>query len=287
MKTFSTARVLSVIAVSLFCWLIPGSIAAVLFQRAATGLHGLPEDAAAYVYLHIPYIFLFLSMLLGTHLLLHTDFRTILSGSSGVFRRSVFWKAFLIYIALMAAAALIRGKSMHFNRINQAVLLLNAIPVLLLTPMQALSEELLFRVMPLRLVTKEKMPESLIASLPLIIISGLLFALPHIGNREVAEASNALLPVICYFLWGAGAMFISIATDGFETAAAMHIANNLFIALVVNYEGSSMPVHTLFTAPPAGNLATLFETIAVFSVIYIHACIKGLCRPRFMPGRRN
>ena len=285
MKTFTTARVLVVIAIALFSWLLLGPVMAILLQQMTETIPESFKSQGEYVFIHIPYIFLFLAILLGSRLILKCSLGSFLSGSCGHFRWNLFLKTGLVYILFMAAATPFASKGLYASGVNILQYLLSAIPVLILTPIQTLSEEVLFRVLPLRLVTKEKMPGTVIESLPLVVISGILFALPHIGNREVAEAETAILPILCYFLWGAGAMFISIASDGFETAIAMHTANNLFIALFVNYEGSSMPIKALFTAPQAGSVPTLIETVLVFGIISFYLWKTGFYRPLFMPGK--
>ena len=221
MKTFTTARVLVVIAIALFSWLLLGPVMAILLQQMTETIPESFKSQGEYVFIHIPYIFLFLAILLGSRLILKCSLGSFISGSCGHFRWNLFLKTGLVYILFMAAATPFASKGLYASGVNILQYLLSAIPVLILTPIQTLSEEVLFRVLPLRLVTKEKMPGTVIESLPLIVISGILFALPHIGNREVAEAETAILPILCYFLWGAGAMFISISSDGFETGPAL------------------------------------------------------------------
>ena len=110
---------------------------------------------------------------------------------------------------------------------------------------------------------------------------------PHLGNTEVQDASTMILPMLYYFIWGALAMAFSLATDGFEAPTAMHAVNNTFIALAVNYEGSSMPTEALFIRADAGTAATLAETIAIFAILFIFAYRKGYILSGYMPGMKD
>ena len=279
MERNTAPRILLVTAISLFFWLVIGPVFSIVLQQA---MQPMQTGIGMYVSLHIPYAMLFIALFSGVHLILSTDMRTFISGTSGAFRWKLSLKTGLIYLLFMAAAAPVASKGLHWSGIRLSDFLSSLIPVIILTPLQALSEEILFRVIPLRFIPQERMPRNAAEALPYTIISGLLFALPHLGNNEVTSSESALLPFICYMLWGCGAAFISVASGGFEAAIAMHVANNLFIALVMNYENSSMPVKAIFTGPMAGGIATLIETILVFTIVYFYLCIKRICRPGFM-----
>ena len=159
--------------------------------------------------------------------------------------------------------------------------------ILMLTPIQTVSEEIFFRVLPAKIAYRDDAPATILQSLPLIFISGFIFMVPHLGNTEVQDASTMILPMLYYFIWGALAMAFSLATDGFEAPAAMHAVNNTFIALAVNYEGSSMPTEALFIRADAGTAVTLAETIAIFAILFIFAYRKGYILSGYMPGMKD
>ncbi len=80
------------------------------------------------------------------------------------------------------------------------------------------------------------------------VLSAILFtAPPHLSNRELGSAENPALVLVFYALFGGLVTALSIATGGFEPALAIHAANNLFVALICNYQGSSLPSLPIFT----------------------------------------
>ena len=273
-----------VIVVSLTLWLVFGPVLALVAMHYMTAL---PESLSMYIGVHIPYIMMFLGLFLGAKFLLKTKLRLLLSGSERKFRWKFFFAAALIYIIFMAVAVPFVSGGVNKSGVTLTEYIITLFPVLLLTPIQAVSEEIFFRALPARIVYKDKLPQTLLEGLPLIIISGIIFMIPHLGNREVTSSASAILPMLCYFSWGSLAMFLALATDGFEAPAAMHAANNLFIALFVNYEGSSMPAKALFTAKSAGSLATLIETIIVFLILYLFALKSGKCIEGFIPRSKK
>lgn len=131
--------------------------------------------------------------------------------------------------------------------------------VLLLTPLQAATEELVFRgylMQSLRTFTRR----------PLLIValSSLLFVLPHLWNPE---AQHGVLVALNYT---AIAVFLAVVTlrDGrLELAIGAHTANNVFIALVANYPDSTLNTPSLFISDvfdPAYSLASVIAGSVAF-----------------------
>lgn len=259
---FSPLKGIFLLLAALISWLIIGPVLAISMLPV---LEKLPDAIALYAAIHVPYIMLFLALIIGARLM-GASLRMLLAGTHP-FR----WRYAIIcgaaYAAFMALAAPIAG-GIERSSVAFKDFLIFLIPVLLATPLQAISEEVLFRALPARITCGWRLPSTPLSALPLAIIGGLLFTLPHLGNAEVV-ASKGILPVLYYFLWGALAMALGIAADGFEAAAAMHVANNLFIALVVNYRGSSMPLMSLFISEQAGGIVSLIETIIIYGIIMI------------------
>ena len=283
-SSFNPIRGILVMVLALMMWLVFGPVLAFI---AMDHMEGFPESLSMYIGIHIPYIMMFLALLLGAEFILKTNLRTLLSGSGGKFRWAFAMQSGLLYTVFMVIATPAVSGGMRWNGIAFSSYLTAFIPVIILTPMQAISEELFFRAIPARIFYRDKLPTSPLASLPIVIISSAFFTFPHLWNREVTAASHMILPILCYLSWGGLAMFLSLATDGFEASTAMHVANNLFIALLVNYEGSSMPTEALFTASNAGSTATLIETFLVFLLLYLFALKNGKCLPRFRPKQQK
>lgn len=135
------------------------------------------------------------------------------------------------------------------------------IAVLLLTPLQAASEELVFRgyvMQGLGLLTRR--PAVIAAA------SSIVFTMPHLMNPEVVQYGVAIMAAN-YFAIG---MLLAIATlrDGrLELAIGLHAVNNVFLALLANYEGSALETESVFMATeldPVFSLAALVVSAFAF-----------------------
>lgn len=239
-----------------------------------------------YLIVHAPYLLMFIALLLGSNLLLKTKLRELITGSGRQYR----WKFSIIvafvYTLFLVLISLFQIKTISINDssfLDKAKFIL---PVLLLTPMQALSEELFFRALPARIVYKNQLPKDIKNSIAIILISGLLFLIPHMGNPEFN--ANMLFSGLYYFLWGSLAMALGIYTDGFEAPVAMHIANNLYIALFVNYSNSSIPTQAIFiNREESSSIFSVIEVMVVFSILlYVSYLIKKK-KPQLLEGRKH
>jgi len=139
--------------------------------------------------------------------------------------------------------------------------------VLVLTPVQAATEELVFRAYAMQgLARLTRRP------VVLAVVSSLIFTAPHMLNPEVHQY-GLLLMAANYFAIG---MLLATATlrDGrLELAMGVHAVNNVLLALVANYEGSALTTESIFTATeldPVYSLVTLIAGTLVF-----HAWIFG------------
>ena len=111
----------------------------------------------------------------------------------------------------------------------------------ILTPIQTSAEELLFRgyfLQGLGILTRKKWI--------LIIISGVIFAVPHFLNPEMKQ--GFLLLALYYFSFGAILAWITLKSNRLEFALGIHAANNLFTVLFANYTDSALPSPSVFTA---------------------------------------
>lgn len=128
------------------------------------------------------------------------------------------------------------------------------LPVLLLIPIQATSEELLFRGYLLQAFGL-KVRNWVVLSL----LSGALFALPHAANPEVS--ANFWLVMVTYFATGVFLAYITLKDQRLELALGVHTANNIFTSLVANYKVSALPTPALFT------IETLDATFALVAYL--------------------
>ena len=217
----------------------------------------------------------FIGLLFGSNTLLKTRLRD-LAGSPKGFRIRYAAEAGVIYLIFSSILTLIHISHVSVNDASLQDRIIFILPVLLLTPLQTVSEEIFFRALPARIVYRDKLPETALKALPYAVICGFLFLLPHLWNPEIQNSQQMLLPMLYYFLWGAMAAFLSVATGGFEASIAMHTANNLYIALVANYPGSAMPTEALLidsAADSAGSAA--IAAVVVFIIIYSYSLWRG------------
>lgn len=102
------------------------------------------------------------------------------------------------------------------------------------------------------------------------VLSAILFTAPHLSNRELGSAENPALVLVFYALFGGLVTALSIATGGFEPALAIHAANNLFVALICNYQGSSLPSLPIFTTTkPIGTPMDLLQLLLGLSLVFL------------------
>lgn len=131
-----------------------------------------------------------------------------------------------------------------------------------LVPLQTSSEELLFRGYGLQSLGRlTRNP------LALGLISGLLFALPHAVNPEVA---SGFWPVMAfYFTFGAAMAWITLRDNSLELALGVHAANNLFAALLASYQGSAIEAPAVFTAAGFDPWYNLLGGLAALLIFYL------------------
>jgi len=133
--------------------------------------------------------------------------------------------------------------------------------VLVLTPIQAATEELVFRAYAMQGLARLTRRPAVLA-----VVSSLIFTAPHMLNPEVHQY-GWLLMAANYFAIG---MLLATATlrDGrLELAVGVHAVNNVLLALVANYEGSALATESIFTAielDPVYSLVTLVIGTLVF-----------------------
>ena len=80
------------------------------------------------------------------------------------------------------------------------------------------------------------------------VISSVLFGLAHSFNLEVSEF-GILKMLAVYISLGLGLGFVTIYTQGLEIAMGFHLINNLYVALVKTFPGSSLNTPALFISP--------------------------------------
>lgn len=137
--------------------------------------------------------------------------------------------------------------------------------VLLLTPLQCAVEELVFRGYAMQgfgLLTRRP--------IVIAILSSIVFTAPHLLNPEVRDYGVVMMAAN-YFAIGMLLATAALRDGRLELAIGLHAANNVFLALMANYEGSALSTESVFTArelDPLYSLVTL-----VIGALAFHAWI--------------
>lgn len=141
-----------------------------------------------------------------------------------------------------------------------------AILVLFLTPFQTTTEELLTRSYFLQMLGHfTRHP------IVLVILNALPFALFHLMNPEIAAYGVAPM-LISYFVVGAFLALVTLKDNGAELAIGIHAANNMFAAILVNYEGSALSTNSIFTIKEvnvwAGTVAYVVSAAIMYWILF-------------------
>lgn len=258
---------------SLLFWLVLGPYFTNWFTRFS-----IP-----YLTANAPFLAMALGIIVSGKLLLSSTPISVITDYRS-FRFSLFFKSFgaylLVAILFLLLELLLEPDTYQVSEAPLSARFILVPLVLLLTPLQTSSEEVVFRILPLRVVQGKWLQRGIIRNLLACMLSALLFTAPHLANREFSNAENPTIVLIYYAIFGALVSALSIMSGGFEPALAIHAANNLFIALICNYQGSSLPsIPILTTTKPTGTFFDLLQLLiglAVVSlVVYQHITLQS------------
>ena len=262
----------------LFIWLIVGGIATAVVLIAYGIFLGLPLlDLTQLIFdpsllgyipyflvLNLGFFFFYFGIWLVVRLIHGRPLRSLVTGSSSVSWRRI-GIGFGIWAGLLAigtlAEYLINPQSFTVT-FDPAVFIPFAILALLITPIQTTAEELFFRgylVQAGSLISRNW--------IFLSIWSGVLFALPHILNPEVA--SNFGVVLLTYFVLGAFLAWISLKDGTIELAIGVHAANNLIAGLVVTFPESVLPTPAILTTTHFEPVFSLIAELIMCALFYL------------------
>lgn len=148
--------------------------------------------------------------------------------------------------------------------------------VLVLTPVQTTTEELVFRGYAMQGLGLVIRPPVLIA-----VLSAAIFTVPHLMNPEVQQ-HGALLMAGSYFAIGLLLAAVTLRDGRLELAIGIHAVNNLLLALITNYEGSVLTTESVFTARELDPEYSLVSLVAASLLFY-----GWFFRRRHPPAKRG
>jgi len=261
----------ALICILLF-WYGAGNLLADIFSKLLInepaprpGAEGFFYSLRTYLVLNIGFLALLSGTLAAAKFILHFSIKDFITDTPHVrVRRGLI--ACFIWILLLSLFTILEslfspGQLMLTLNVQSLLLFLPA--AIIMVGIQATSEELLFRTFLGRWVgiySDRKLPAAL--------ISGLLFMSVHLFNPEISLYSNSWAIYLFYFLFGFILMYFSLKDGGYELAVGIHVGNNLFSSILVNYEGSVMPTPSLFTAQSDSPIPALIFLILSSVIIY-------------------
>ena len=123
-----------------------------------------------------------------------------------------------------------------------------ALASLLFIPLQSATEEIIVRG-----YMNQGLGQYISNPWIVFIITSLFFMALHLSNPESTSSAQKgafmhVLTMSSYFSFGFLLCVLVYFEGGLETAIGVHVANNLFAAIFVNYEGSVLPTPSMFIA---------------------------------------
>jgi membrane protease YdiL (CAAX protease family) len=253
-------------------WTFLGGLATYLFSTLLATIDPGLGILSRYVVQHVNFIIL-LGVLLGfIHLGLRIGALRFITDEPQ-FR----WRNFLLgfgvwsigLTAFSIIMSILQPGSIRFNSVGFQSRSILFLLVIILTPLQCIAEELLFRTLLWR-IFQGTAAKNFIRN----IVSGALFTLAHLTNSEVSISFQGFLVLAFYFSTGFLFMEITSQTRGTEATIGAHIGNNLFLAIFVNYTGSSLESHSLFVQEKFSIQSDLL-IVFCFSMLLLRFLEKG------------
>jgi membrane protease YdiL (CAAX protease family) len=225
--------------------------------------HGV-DPLLAFIITVSSFLTFFLSIPLAVYVLHGRPVRTLITASERINWGRLF-SSFGLWFVLSALISLVEAllyPGRYELTLNLGKLISFAVATLLLIPFQTSAEELFFRGYLIQWIGL-KVNNWVILS----IISGLLFALPHVLNPEVDV--NFWLVMGFYFLFGVFAAWVTLKDNGLELALGMHAANNIYAAIIANYTNSALQTPAMFTVNELDPVYGLISPAVAMVVFYL------------------
>jgi membrane protease YdiL (CAAX protease family) len=264
--------VLGIVTVLVF-WLVIGAVPWLVSMQ-----DGEQSATELYLVVNATFVALLVGLWLVARYLHRRRFGTLVAPDgrlriAEVLRGGLYWTGG-IAIALAVEWVIARPEYTYTLEPRPFLLLLPA--VLVLTTIQATTEELFFRGYLLQgtaLLTRR--------TAVLVAVNGVLFGVPHLGNPEVA--SGFALLATYYVLFGAFATMVALRAGSLHLVIGLHVANNLLGALVIGVENSALTTNKILTGPldPVWNMITFGIAAGFFWLMSVRSPAG---RPRRVTG---
>ncbi len=202
------------------------------------------------------------------------------------------WRRAFYAFAVMATLAGALVLLQHVTGISRAEFVFDpskffifAIISLIFIPIQSATEEIVFRG-----YLNQAFGHFIKSPWIVFIITSLMFAAMHLANPEAKEgAKNGLflLTMSSYFVFGFIACLLVWMDGGLESAIGMHAGNNVFAAVLVNYQNSALPTPPIFEVGlnPAIDVPLGIAAMILMAVIMWKT--RLITEPRDLPVSTN
>jgi uncharacterized protein len=231
-----------VVAIAFVYWMATTTLSSAV-DEGGTFLDWLEKpDTMGYIFINLTFILPLFSIFIFTKLLHQRSAGTLISAQRSLnWKRifSSFWIWFLLAALIQIPLFLMNPQAYQitFEPLNWFILVAVA---LILTPLQTSAEEFFFRgylLQGMGLLVKNR--------LVLSVLNGILFAIPHFSNPEMAR--DPALVALNYISMGIFLAYITLRDQSLDLALGVHAANNLFFFLLVNTTDSVIQTKAVIT----------------------------------------
>lgn len=218
-------------------------------------------SVSAYVAVNMPSLFGAIGLLITVAFIHQRKFTSLVRADLSIKWRRLFagfavWG--VITFLFTGVDYLLNSKNYVFSMTQDWFLCL---PIaLILTPIQTSFEELFFRgylMQGMALILRNRVA--------LIIVNGVLFMIPHLGNPELQRGG---ILAVYYFIFGAALAALAIRDNGLELPLGIHAANNLQF-LLFNTKDSALPAPSIWQVQTSNQpIVDIALTVLVFAIVY-------------------
>ena len=245
-----------------FFWLVLGYVPYLLLVGA-----GLGDQLLEYLAVNFSIFMMLVGLVLTVKLIHRRPLLTLITPETRIDWRRMARGALVwtVIAAVIVAIEHLLYPDRYYLSFDAGRFFLFVALVLVLTPIQAATEELVFRGYAMQGLARITRRPAVLA-----VVSSAIFTVPHMLNPEVHQY-GWLLMAANYFAIG---MLLATATlrDGrLELAVGVHAVNNVLLALVANYEGSALATESIFTATELDPMYSLVTLVA--GTLAFHAWI--------------
>jgi len=234
----SWRRHLAGLTIILFSWIVAGGVATLALMSMLGALG--PSPMSGYLVANTQFPFLLIGLVIAVRYVHRRPVRSLITPRRRIDAPRIAW-SFGLFFLLAGAATLIEAMldPARFHLTLSPTWLLTLPVIVAITCLQASTEELFFRgylLQAMGMLTRR--------GWLLVTLNTVVFAVPHMMNPEMSTGSALLAAV--YVCLGAFFTILTLRDNRLELALGAHAANNLFAALAVNHQNSSLPTQAIW-----------------------------------------